>query len=240
MFTIALIGPDGTGKSTISKKLQDLLPLPTKYIYMGINQEATNLALPTTLLWKKIKQASGRQTEMGGPPDPNRLQPPPKNPLKRIARDLKSGLRIANLIAEEWFRQFVTWYYIFRGYVVIFDRHFYFDYYKYHIANTRVGRTFSERVHGFMLNRIFPKPDLVIFLDAPAEVLFARKREGSVELLEQRRQEYLQFQGMVKRFVTVDTTQSVDEVAHQVCNLIMDYYHSKKGTREVLSKSEVK
>ena len=240
MFTIALIGPDGTGKSTISRKLQDLLPLPTKYIYMGINQEATNFALPTTRLWKKIKQASGRQSDMGGPPDPNRLQPPPRNPLKRIARGLKSGLWIANLIAEEWYRQSVTWYYIARGYVVIFDRHFYFDYYKYHIANNRVGRTFSERVHGFMLNRIFPKPDLVIFLDAPAEVLFARKREGSVELLEQRRQEYLQFQGMVKRFVTVDTTQSVDEVAHQVCNLIMDYYHSKKGAREVLSKSEVK
>ena len=239
MFTIALIGPDGTGKSTISKKLQGLLPLPTKYIYMGINQEATNFTLPTTLLWKKIKRASGRGTDMGGPPDPNRLQPPPKNPLKRMVRELKSGLWIANLLAEEWYRQFVTWYYISHGYVVIFDRHFYFDYYKYHIAN-RVGRTFGERAHGFVLNRIFPKPDLVIFLDAPAEVLFARKQEGSVELLEQRRQEYNQFQGKVKRFVTIDTTQSVDEVANQVCNVIMDFYQSKKGLREVLSKSEVK
>ena len=240
MFTIALIGPDGTGKSTISKKLQDLLPLPTKYIYMGINQEATNFTLPTTLLWKKIKRVSGRQTDMGGPPDPNRLQPLPKNPLKRMARELKSGLWIANLIAEEWFRQFVTWYYISRGYVIIFDRHFYFDYYKYHIANNRAGRTFSERVHGFVLNHLFPKPDLVIFLDAPAEVLFARKQEGTVELLEQRRQEYIQFQDKVKRFVTVDTTQSVDEVANQVCNFIMDFYHSKKSPREVLSKSDVK
>jgi len=240
VFTITLIGPDGTGKSTISKKLQDLLPLPTQYIYMGINQEATNFTLPTTLLWKKIKRVSGRQTEMGGPPDPNRLQPPPKNPLKRIARELKSGFWIANLIAEEWYRQFVTWYYISRHTIVIFDRHFYFDYYKYHIAKNSMVQTLAERAHGFMLNRIFPKPDLVIFLDAPAEVLFARKREGSVELLELRRQEYLQFQGRVKRFVTVDTTQSVDEVAHQVCNLIMDFYHAKKGSREVLSKSEVK
>ena len=240
MFTVALIGPDGTGKSTISKKLQDLLPLPTKYIYMGINQEATNFTLPTTLLWKKIKRASGRQTDMGGPPDPNKIQPPPKNPVKRIARELKSGMWIANLIAEEWFRQFVTWYYVSHGSVVIFDRHFYFDYYKYHIAKKGVGRTFSERVHGFVLNRVFPRPDLVIFLDAPAEVLFARKREGSVELLEQRRQEYLQFQGKVRRFVTVDTTQTVDEVARQVCNSIMDFYHAKKGLREVLSKSELK
>lgn len=240
MFTVALIGPDGTGKSTISKKLQDLLPLPTKYIYMGINQEATNFTLPTTLLWKKIKRASGRQTDMGGPPDPNRIQPPPKNLARRIARELKSGMWIANLIAEEWFRQFVTWYYVSRGSVVIFDRHFYFDYYKYHIANNGAGRTFSERVHGFVLNRVFPKPDLVIFLDAPAEVLFTRKREGSIELLEQRRQEYLQFQGKVRRFVTVDTTQTVDEVARQVCNSIMDFYHAKKGLREVLSKSELK
>ena len=239
MFTIALIGPDGTGKSTISKKLQGLLPLPTKYIYMGINQQATNFSLPTTILWKKIKRASGRETDMSGPPDPNRLQPPPKNPLKRMARELKSGLWIANLIAEEWYRQFVTWYYVSRGSVVIFDRHFYFDYYKYHVAK-RVGRTFSERVHGFVINRLLPKPDLVIFLDAPAEILFARKQEGSVELLEKRRQEYIQLQDKVKRFVTVDTTQTVDQVASQVCNLIMDFYRSKKGARDVMSKSEVK
>jgi len=240
MYTIALIGPDGTGKSTVSKILQDLLPLPTKYIYMGINQDASNLALPTTLLWKKIKRASGRQTDMGGPPDPNRLQSIPKNPLKRIAGELKSGLRIANLMAEEWFRQFVTWYYQSRGYVVIFDRHFYFDYYKYHIANHSVGRTISDRVHGFMLNRIFPKPDLVIFLDAPAEVLFSRKREGTVELLEQRRQEYLQFRGRVEFFMIVDTTQSIDEVARQVCNLIMDFHHMKEGAGNVLPKPQAK
>ena len=240
MYTIALIGPDGTGKSTVSKILQDLLPLPTKYMYMGINQDASNLALPTTLLWKKIKRASGRQTDMGGPPDPNRLQSIPKNPLKRIARELKSGVRIANLIAEEWFRQFVTWYYQSRGYVVIFDRHFYFDYYKYHIANSSIGRTLGDRVHGFMLKHIYPKPDLVIFLDAPAEVLFSRKSEGTVELLEQRRQEYLQFQGRVEFFMTVDTTQSIDEVARQVCNLIMDFHLIKKDARTMLSKPQGK
>ena len=240
MFTVTLIGPDGTGKSTISKKLQNLLPLPTQYIYMGINQEATNFTLPTTLLWKKLKRVSGRQTDMGGPPDPNRIQSPPKNPLKRMARELKSGFWIANLLAEEWFRQCVTWYYVSRGYVVLFDRHFYFDYYKYHIAKSSTRRTLAERIHGFILNRLFPKPDLVIFLDAPAEVLFARKQEGSVELLEQRRQEYLQFQGRVKRFVTVDTTQSIDEVANQVCTFIMDFYHSRKRPGKLLSKSELK
>lgn len=240
VFTIALIGPDGTGKSTISKQLQTLLPIPSKYMYMGINQDASNFALPTTLLWKKLKQATGKQKDMGGPPDPNKQQSLSRNPVKRIVQELKSGLRIANLIAEEWFRQFVTWYYMLRGNVVIFDRHFYFDYYKYHIANRGVGRTLSERIHGFILDRIFPKPDLVIFLDAPAEVLYARKQEGTVELLEQRRKEYLNFQDKVARFVTVDTTQTVDQVARQVSSIIMEFYRSKKDRSDILSKSEVK
>jgi len=240
VFTIALIGPDGTGKSTISRELKNSLPLPAKYIYMGINHSASNFALPTTLLWKKIKQASGRQSDMGGPPDPSRNQSLPRDPLKRIAREMKSGFRIANLIAEEWFRQFVTWYYIARGNIVIFDRHFYFDYYKYHIANYGAGRTLGERLHGFMLNNIFPKPDLVIFLDAPAEVLFSRKGEGTIELLEQRRQEYLQFRGRVKQFVTVDTTQSIGNVTRQISGLIIDFYSSKKGAGEYLSESDVK
>ncbi len=230
MITIALIGPDGTGKSTISKMLQSSLPVPTKYIYMGINLEASNFMLPTTWLWYKIKSANGRELDMGGPPDPSRIHRiPDKNFVKQIARELKSGLRMANLIAEEWFRQFVAWYFQACGFIVIIDRHFYFDYYKHHIADISTGRTISDRVHGLMLNYMFPKPDLVICLDAPAEILFSRKAEGTVELLEQRRQEYLRFQDDVENFVTVDTTQSMDEVAFQVTNLVMNFYLKKKG-----------
>ena len=241
MFTITLIGPDGTGKSTISKMLLNSLSVPTKYIYMGINLEASNFMLPTTWLWYKIKRAGGRDLDMGGPPDPSRNQPlPNKNFLKRIAREIKSGLRIANLIAEEWFRQFIAWYFQLGGYIVIFDRHFYFDYYKHIIADTNAERTIGDQVHGFMLNHIFPKPDYVIFLDAPAEILFARKGEGTVELLEQRRQEYMQVQNVVERFVTVDATQPMDEVARQVTKLVMDFYLLKKNTAGVSSKSRAK
>jgi thymidylate kinase len=239
MITVALAGADGSGKSTMSKRLEKSLPVRAKYIYMGINREASNFALPTTLLWKRIKRASGGPIDMGGPPDPSRQQLP-KNPLKRIARELKSGLRITNLIAEEWFRQLVAWYYQFRGYIVIFDRHFYFDYYKHHIADSSIKRTIGDRVHGFMLNHVFPKPDFVIFLDAPPEILFARKGEGTVELLEQRRQEYLQLQKKVKRFVTVDATQPMDEVASEICNLVMNFYHMKRGTAKGLYKSQAK
>ena len=240
MITVALVGADGAGKSTMSRRVEQTLPVPAKYIYMGINQEASNLALPTTLLWQKVKRATGRQNNMGGPRDSNQRKQLPKDSLARITRELKSGLRIAYLIAEEWFRQFVTWYYQLRGYVVIFDRHFYFDYYKHHIADGSGKQTIGQRVHGFMLNHVFPKPNLVIFLDAPPEVLFARKGEGTIELLEQRRQEYLQIENLVERFVIIDATQSMDEVARQICDLAMDFYHTKRGTSEGLQKSQAK
>lgn len=240
MFTLTLIGPDGTGKSTMSTILRSSLPVPTKYIYMGINLEASNVMLPTTWLWYKLKLANG-ELNMGGPPDPSRVRPiPSKNLLKRVVREIKSGLRMTNLMAEEWFRQLVAWYYQACGYIVIFDRHFYFDYYKYHIAGIHAGQTLSDRAHGLMLNHIFPKPDLIICLDAPAEVLFSRKREGTVELLEQRRQEYLRFQNDVKNFVTVDTTQPMDEVARQITKIVMDFHQMRMSSAGSTSKIQSK
>jgi hypothetical protein len=207
---------------------------------MGINREASNLVLPTTLLLQRIKRVTGRQTNMGGPRGSNQRQQLPKKPLARITRELNSGLRVAHLIAEEWFRQFVAWYYQLRGYIVIFDRHFYFDYYSHHIADRSGKQTIGQRVHGFMLNHVFPKPKLVIFLDAPPEVLFARKGEGTIEILEQRRQEYLQIENLVEHFVIVDATQPMDEVARQVCDLVMDCYHTKRSTVKGLKESRVK
>ncbi len=70
---------------------------------------------------------------------------------------------------------------------------------------------------------------MVIVLDAPAEVLFARKGEGTIELLERRRQEYLRLRDQVESFAVVDVRQTEDEVAREVSALIWDYYRAKTG-----------
>ena len=111
------------------------------------------------------------------------------------------------------------------GRVVIFDRHFYPDYYAFDIASKE--RSWLQRWHGFMLSRVFPRPEMVIFLDAPSDVLFARKGEGTVELLEARRQDYLKVQDQFKCFVSVDARQSVEEVAEEVAHRIVDYRNQK-------------
>lgn len=227
MFTVALIGPDGAGKSTIGQQLEHLLPLPVKYVYMGVNLESSNLVLPTTRILLEIKRARGARPDMAGPPDPERVKPLPKNKLKRAAVELKVGLRMANLMAEEWFRQAIVWRHLRQGNIVLFDRHFFADYYAREIVDDGIPKPIARRVHSYMLKHYYPKPDLIICLDAPAEVLFARKGEGTPALLERRRQEYLQLRNVVEHFATVDATQPQAEVIRQVKDLICNFYQLK-------------
>ncbi len=224
MFTVALVGPDGAGKTTVSRELVNQLPIPVKYVYMGINLEASNMVLPTTRLLLEIKRRRGGRPDMAGPPDPSKRKRPPKGKLKRALFELKAWARLLNRMAEASFRQCVVWWYQARGYVVLFDRHFFLDYYAHDIANPDPNRHLTSRVHGWFLQHVYPKPHLVICLDAPPEVLFARKGEGSLELLERRRQEYLQFRGAVKHFYLVDATRPLDQVVSEGRRIIMEFY----------------
>ncbi len=229
MFTVALIGPDGAGKSTIGRKIQQISPLPMKYVYMGVNLESSNLVLPTTRLLLEVKRARGQRPDITVPRDVYfQSQTPPKF-SKRMAGGIKAALRLVNLTAEEWFRQFIVWYYTLRGYYVLFDRHFYFDYYAHDIANTDPKRPLTSRIHGFMLEKLYPKPDFVIFLDAPTEVLYARKPERTIEILENKRQEYVRLREVMKNYAVVDVSQPVDTVAREVCELIVNFQQNKDG-----------
>jgi thymidylate kinase len=145
---------------------------------------------------------------------------------------VRSGLRLANWIAEEWFRQGVAWLHERRGAVILFDRHFFCDYYANDVLGQRPGRPWTSRLHGAMLERLYPRPDMVILLDAPAQVLFDRKGEGTVESLERKRQEYLALAPHVRRFEVVDATRPVDAVVADVVDLIRD--HLADGDRVVL------
>lgn len=232
MFSIALIGPDGAGKTAISRRIIETLPLQVKYLYMGVNVDSSNRMLPTTRLAAAFKRIINKKSEWHGPPDPKRPQPKPKGFLKRILVSLRSGLRLLNRLGEECYRQCLTWFYLWQGNIVLYDRHFLFDYYAYDISPSQRDRPLSRRIHGLFLQHIYPKPDLVIYLDAPAEVLFARKGEGTIEDLERRRQEYLQAREMVRHFAIVDATQSMDQVTNEVTNLILSF-HKSRGKQQV-------
>jgi thymidylate kinase len=174
--------------------------------------------LPTTRALRARAHARGRRADAGGPP------PPPGQTSRRSgARGLrpaiKRALRLANLLAEEWYRQLIVWYYKARGVVVILDRHWFADYHAHDIA-AGSARSLDRRIHGFLLSRFYPQPDLVVFLDAPPEVLLSRKGEGTIDDLARRREDYLRAGASIANFVVVDATRPADDVTGEVAGLI--------------------
>lgn len=229
MFSVAVVGPDGSGKTTICRRLRETLELPTRYVYMGVSPDSSNMMLPTTRLLRAVKRRLGAPPDTHGPRDPRTLRvSAPRHPLKRALRTVKSLLALGNRAAEEWFRQGVTWYYQWRGYVVLFDRHYFPDYYSYDIAPTGEPRPLARRLHGWMLQHLYPRPDLMIYLDAPAEVLLARKGEGSAEVLEERRRAYLEMAQHMPHFAVIDATQPEDAVLAEAQRLILDFYAARR------------
>jgi thymidylate kinase len=220
-FSVALVGADGAGKSTIGRELASNLDFDARYLYMGDNPESAEQMLPTTRFLVWLRQARGIAPRRGGPPT---AREPSGGGVKPGAGEskIKAGLRLANKLAEESYRVLLAWLFQLKGNVVVFDRHYFADYYAYDIAPGTEDRTLGSRVHGLAL-RLFPKPDLIVCLDAPGEVLFARKPEGTVEALERRRQEYFRIRDRVRRFVVVDASQDKDRVMRDVVEAVSRY-----------------
>jgi thymidylate kinase len=218
-FSAALIGPDGAGKTTIARVLPERLPMRTTYLYMGVAAESSNKLLPTTRVIEAIKarrRVSGAvapsTTAVQGTTGGGRRRR--GGPLKAALKAVGAGLRLGNRVAEEWYRQGVAWSHQARGEVVLFDRHFYIDYHAADIAGAPTsGR---RRIHGWMLEHVYPRPDLVVYLDAPVEVLLARKGEGTLESIARRQEDYRSLAGEVERFAIVDANRPLEAVIDDV------------------------
>jgi thymidylate kinase len=111
---------------------------------------------------------------------------------------------------------FISWSYQIRGYLVIYDRHFIFDFIPDKLDKSTNKKRLSTKIHDWNLRNLYEVPSLIIFLEAPAEVLFARKGEATVEYMNAKNEAFLEFGKKLKNFVPVDATQTVDEVFNDV------------------------
>jgi thymidylate kinase len=228
-LTIALIGGDGAGKTTIARRLMQSSQLPMKYVYMGFSTRSSNFALPTSQLVLFLKRRSYKRTAQ----KTNQIshEDIPVNSLEY--EETKHGLlwsaaRFLNRLAEAWFRQLISMRYQGQGYIVLYDRHFLFDAAPEVINSLVQKQPFFDHLYYWVLSHWYPKPDMVIFLDAPAELLYARKGEATPEFLNQQRDSYLEQGKKMRNFVQVDAAQPIDKVFQDVIRHVLEIADSKR------------
>lgn len=216
--TVALVGPDGAGKSAVVAALPAAVPVPTRTVYMGVNLFASSSMLPTTRLARALKGRGRDGGSMGGSVSTPAADPAADPGVNRrgglvggVIGGVRRSLRLLAWMSEEWYRAIVVQRHIRNGMLVICDRHFVCDFYAADIA-PRAGRSLLRRIHGWQLAHLYPRPDLVLVLDAPVEVLHARKQEDPVDVLARRRADYLALQGAMSNVIVVDATQPLEAV----------------------------
>lgn len=221
MLTVALIGLDGAGKTSVARWLATELPMPSRYVYMGLNRDASTHLLPTTRIVRRLRRATGTAPANGVGRAANGAGQVIADPRRRrFRRRLLGPLRLVNRLAEESYLHAVAWFHRRRGRVVILDRHFMSDFFGTDVVGPE--RSFAQRLHGFVLTHLYPKPDLMIFLDAPPEIAFARKGEGTIEELARRRDDYASLVRVVSAFVRIDASRPLEEVRGDARRAILD------------------
>jgi hypothetical protein len=177
-LTVALLGPDGAGKSSLAARLGQGGPMPRRTVYLGLYGGPRHVA---------------RQPGATGRP----------------ARSRVPGLGLARRLAAMWRGWLVGWWQMRRGRLVIFDRHPY----DARLADRPAG---SSRLRRAILGHALPAPDAVVVLDAPAELLYARKPEHPIERVQAQRAAYLDLASRLRGTVVVDVTGPLDDVARTV------------------------
>ena len=166
------------------------LPVPVRYLYMGVSTDSSNVMLPTTRIAQRIKRAPGR-----------RLTPPahrPTDPATEIAllarRRAVATSRAAARLGNGWPRSGIASGWpgdgSGAGSIVMFDRHFYRRLPRLRRRRRRRDRGRSACTASCSRAALPPsRPRRSISMRRRA-VLLARKGEGTIEALERRRDEY--------------------------------------------------
>jgi len=232
MITVAIVGGDGAGKTTIAKKLEQSFPFPVKYLYMGISTRSSNHALLTSRLVLLLKQRSYKIRVRKSGIVPTEYIP---------AHDLEYGqkergsvwtaARFLNRFLEAWYRQLISLYYQARGYLVVYDRHPLFDMAPLPADEATQRKQKLDAFCHWIIRHAFPKPHMAILLDAPAKVIYERKGEATVKYLNRQRRVFLEQGKWVETFVQIDATQTLDKVLEDVMQHIMEFQASKRNQK---------
>jgi thymidylate kinase len=188
---IAFLGCDGSGKSTVIERVDAGLREQGIAVWQGH--------------WRPAPFDAKRDNS-GAADDPHSV--PPRGPVASLA---KLGWLACSWWAG-WLRGLRR---SARDGALIFDR-----YHADLLVDPRRYRYGGPIAFAKLASALMPQPDLVIFLDAPADVLYARKQEVPVETLASSRGRYLALCKTHPRFAVIDGSQPIDKVVANVMHEI--------------------
>jgi hypothetical protein len=195
---------------------------------MGLSTQSSNFALPTSRLILILKRRSyKKRVQSSGGTLPEHITSDQLEYLQTKRGSIWVSVRFINRLAEAGYRQIISLYYQLHGYVVVYDRHFLFEAALDGVQSDVEKKSRLDRLYYWILSNLFPKPGLVIFLDAPVEVLYERKKETTPAFLTKQRGAYLEQGKKHKNFIRVDATQTIDKVLEEVTQHIKEFFDSK-------------
>jgi len=205
-LTVALCGADGSGKSTAARAVVEALR-PTFSPQRG-----------REFHWKPPLFSAKRRAKRGPITDPH--AEPPRNALACLL-----------FFAFHWLEFFLGWHLCvrpaaFRGGLVLIDR-FYYDFF----VDQRRYRLRVPRWLVALGYRLLAKPDIVLLLDAPVEVLQSRKQEVAPAETQRQRAAYLELVRGMARGRIIDAAEPPEKVAAQIERVILDFLARRMSRR---------
>lgn len=210
---VAFIGPDGTGKTTLCKKIPVILQrafLPGRSIRFYWRP----MLLPPLRRFLSIFRIKTRDEFTT-----NNDAKSPHNLFISVICFIYYWLDF--VIGQVKFRS--VWA---NGGIVCFDRY----YHEFFVYPQRFGLILPR-----WLLRIFmpfvPQPDLIFYLHAPLEVLLSRKRENSRSELERQLNLYDTLVSSFSNIYRIDASKPLDEVVRLTMSNILNFMADREGKR---------
>lgn len=206
---VAILGADGAGKSTVLAQVEDDLA-------------------PAYRRTKRyhLRPHFGRVTADG----PAVVAPHSKPPRGWLTSTVKLAM---------WWTDYTIGYFLYvlpwviRSTLVLFDR-YYYDL----TVDSRRYRYGGSRWLAQLFGKLIPRPQLIILLDAPAEVLQARKQEVPIEETHRQQASYRALVGSFSDGHVVNAAKPLQEVVAQVNGIILEFMAKRTEWRFGLTRND--
>ena len=193
-FFIVLIGPDGSGKTTLSKMMLDEIKNKTSCFTSSYYIHGRFGILPnlSTIIGKDKEDTKEMKFDI----QKQKLLPPYSR--------LKIWIYMSYYMFDFIIGYFKLFRYRFNHTLIVADRYFY-DYF-YHVHFKRYPKVLC-----WIYLKLLPKPDLTIFLKADAKKIYKRKQELPISVIKEQQKRIEKLIKKLKNSVEIETDKTINE-----------------------------